>query len=60
MPNWKAATIPAREIVAGRYCQLEPLGAHHAAGLWREIADFPELWDYLSDGSFADSAGFAA
>lgn len=32
----------------------------HGAALWREIADFPQLWHYLFDGPFARESEFCA
>jgi len=47
---------PARTLLEGRYCRLEPLGAAHAADLF-DTCRSPALYDYLSDpppGSIAD------
>ena len=60
LPNWQPATLPPRETVRGRDCQLQPLTHAHAAQLWRAIAGLPDLWRYLPDGPFANQAEFAA
>ncbi|CAN5192275.1 GNAT family protein [soil metagenome] len=59
VPGWTGATVPARAVVQGRYCQLQPLGPQHAAALWSAIEGHADLWTYLPDGPFADGGGFA-
>lgn len=44
---------PARTVIQGRYCRLEPLGAAHASGLFESCAE-PRLYDYLFDAPPAD------
>ena len=58
LPDWKPATLPPREIISGRYCQLEPLQSAHAGWLWDAIEDHPALWTYLPDGPFESGGAF--
>lgn len=58
VPDWKPATLPPREIMCGRYCQLQPLESAHAAWLWDAIENHPDLWLYLPDGPFEGGGAF--
>ena len=58
LPNWKPATLPPRETMVGRYCQLQPLQSVHAGWLWDAIEEHPDLWLYLYDGPFASGGEF--
>ena len=60
LPDWKPATVPPRDVMRGRHCQLSPLTLNHAPQLWRALADHPDLWRYLPDGPFASEADFSA
>ncbi|WP_245450084.1 GNAT family N-acetyltransferase [Chelatococcus asaccharovorans] len=56
-----ARGVPARTVLPGRYCRLEPLeAARHAPDLWRALAGHDRLWDFLMQGPFADEADFTA
>ena len=58
MPDWKSAALPPREIIRGRYCQLQPLESAHAGWLWDAIEAAPELWNYMSAGPFESGGAF--
>ena len=58
LPDWKPATLPPHETIAGRYCQLQPLHSSHAGWLWDAIENHPELWLYLYDGPFPSGGAF--
>ncbi|MDB6167691.1 MAG: Acetyltransferase [Verrucomicrobia bacterium] len=56
VPGWKPATRPARAMIAGRYCRLEPLSAGaHAAPLHEanRLDVDGRSWTYLPYGPFA-------
>ena len=62
-PNWRPATVPAREVIAGRFVYLEPVDpARHSAALFAAQAPDgdPHIWDYMSVGPFATQADFSA
>ena len=56
--------LPARVIIDGAYCRLEPLHVRHAPDLWHAArTGTPEgdaSWDYLGYGPFASEAALAA
>ena len=58
VPDWKPATLPPREIIVGRYCQLQPLQSSHAGWLWDALEEAPALWTYLYDGPFESGGEF--
>lgn len=58
LPDWKPATLPPRELICGRYCQLQPLESAHAGWLWDAIEAHPDLWFYLPDGPFESGSAF--
>lgn len=35
-------------VLQGQHIRLEPLRAHHAAGLWEAGGRYPEIWTWLS------------
>jgi RimJ/RimL family protein N-acetyltransferase len=53
--DWTPPARPARVTLAGRYCRVEPLAAHHARESWDAQALDGEHrnWTYLSHGPFA-------
>ncbi|WPO97952.1 GNAT family protein [Pseudomonas sp. HR96] len=61
--DWTARQHPAREILQGRTCRLEPLdAAQHAEPLfaaYRQAADGSD-WTYLFVGPFEDLASYQA
>jgi RimJ/RimL family protein N-acetyltransferase len=64
--RWTPAVPPERQVLTGRYVQLEPFEDHHRSALHTSLhaAGDPSLWDYLSYGPFDDhqdwNAWFAA
>ena len=61
VPNWRPPPAPAREILTGHYCRLEPLDpVRHARELYRANQLDPDgrNWTYLSYGPFADFAAY--
>lgn len=58
LPDWKPATLPPRETILGRYCQLQPLQSAHAGWLWDAIEAAPELFTYLPYGPFEGGGEF--
>jgi len=63
LPGWSPRPRPARAVLEGRLCRLEPLDAQrHAAALHAAYAEDREgrLWTYLPYGPFASAAEYAA
>jgi len=62
LPDWQPRPRPARVVLTGRYCRLEPLDAQrHADALfaaYAQAADTARDWTYLSVGPFADAGEF--
>ena len=57
--DWQAARAPSGEVLAGTHVRLEPLSPErHAAQLYDQVADHPELWTYMPWGPFSSSSGF--
>lgn len=58
--DWHGCPAPAREIMRGRYCTLEPLDAEqHADDLFTAYSeDAGGLWTYLADGPYASREDF--
>lgn len=54
LPDWTARQRPARQVLQGVRCRLEPLDAHHATDLFASYvqASGPEDWTYLPFGPF--------
>ena len=55
VPGWKPPPAPARAIMEGRYCRLEPLAPDvHAAALFKANALNADgsLWTYMAYGPF--------
>lgn len=60
--DWYGAAPPVREVVAGRYCRLEPLSvARHGAALFAALSldTSGKGWTYLPYGPFADFESYA-
>jgi RimJ/RimL family protein N-acetyltransferase len=56
VPGWRPPHSPARVVLKGRYCVLEPLdAARHTRDLWAAYATAADLrnWTYLVNGPFA-------
>jgi RimJ/RimL family protein N-acetyltransferase len=60
--DWSAPSLPPREVLAGRYCRLEPLEARHAPELWEAYAHATDdrHWTYLLEGPYATFEEYAA
>ena len=55
LPGWRPPSRPARGVLAGRFCRVEPLDVErHAAGLHAANALDREgrMWTYLQSGPF--------
>ena len=59
LAGWRPPPLPPRAALEGRWCRLEPLAAHHAAGLWEALDGHPETWRHMPVGPF-DAAAYAA
>lgn len=62
VPDWKAPPRPARDVLHGRYCRLEPLNVErHAADLHHANSRDSEHrnWTYLGYGPFATLADYS-
>jgi RimJ/RimL family protein N-acetyltransferase len=56
LPNWKPPAFPARTLMEGRFCRLEPLDPKaHAGPLWEanSLDADGRMWTYLPYGPFA-------
>ncbi len=61
LPDWLPASLPARSILTGRFCRLEPLlPAAHAQELYDAFLPNPSGWTYLPYGPFPDFPSFQA
>ncbi len=63
VPGWRPPPRPAREVVSGRFCRLEPIDpARHARALFDANALDPDArgWTYLPYGPFADLEAYLA
>lgn len=63
LPNWNPPALPAREVLSGRYCRLEPLEPRkHGPALFREMGgkERESAWTYLPYGPFASLPDFIA
>lgn len=59
VPGWQGARRPEPRVIAGRYCQLEPLvAAQHADSLFAAFSADREgrNWTYLPYGPFASAS----
>ena len=57
LPEWQPRALPDRNVLEGRYCNLEPLVvSQHAAELFEEHQQTPDgsSWTYLPYGPFVD------
>lgn len=63
VPDWTPPPRPPRDVLAGRFCRLEPLDvAAHAADLHHHFAEDTDGrdWSYLPYGPFEDPGAFEA
>jgi RimJ/RimL family protein N-acetyltransferase len=63
VPDWRQPPRPARDILQGRWCRVEPLDPErHAGDLFAAYARDPDArhWTYLPYGPFADLAAYRA
>ncbi|WP_082781078.1 GNAT family N-acetyltransferase [Cephaloticoccus primus] len=63
LPDWQPLPLPARIVLEGRDCRLEPLDpARHSDALWAAYSQAPDArdWTYLPIGPFADAQAFRA
>ena len=63
LEGWTACPRPPRDVMAGRYCRLEPLDPdRHAAGLHAANSEDRggRIWTYLSYGPFNTLADYVA
>jgi RimJ/RimL family protein N-acetyltransferase len=63
LPDWVPPPRPPREVLAGRYCRLEPLDAsRHAADLHaaNSLDREGRMWTYLFSGPFSTLEEFTA
>ena len=63
LPHWKPPEPPAREVMEGRFCRIEPLDPNlHAASLHAANAQDTEgsMWTYLPYGPFDSPGGYRA
>lgn len=61
LPEWRAPPVPARRVLQGRYCRVEPLSAErHGADLWAaasmDVAG--ASWTYLPYGPFESQTAY--
>ena len=59
LAGWRPPPLPPRAAHEGRWCRLEPLAPHHAAGLHEAFDGHPEVWRHMPMGPF-DAASYAA
>lgn len=63
LPGWSPRPRPARDVIEGRHCRLEPLdAARHAAQLHAAYvkASDGRNWTYMAVGPFTDEAHYRA
>ena len=61
LPDWEPRVWPARAVMAGRYCRLEPLDAGRHADALAEANALDESgvgWTYLPYGPFSGNAKY--
>jgi RimJ/RimL family protein N-acetyltransferase len=63
LPGWRPPPRPARTVLEGRFCRVEPLDVErHARGLHDANSHDPEgrMWTYLFNGPFASLEEYRA
>jgi RimJ/RimL family protein N-acetyltransferase len=63
LPDWRTPPRPARDVLAGRYCRIEPLDAgRHAGDLFaaNSLDRDGRIWTYLAYGPFATQPAYEA
>jgi RimJ/RimL family protein N-acetyltransferase len=61
VPGWTPRPPPAREVMQGHYCRLEPLSAAQHADLLHDANSLDRdgrMWAYMLTGPFADGAAY--
>ena len=61
LPDWKPVMHPAKDVMQGKYCRLEPISvAAHATDLYEAycLDDKGILWTYLPYGPFENIASY--
>ena len=60
--DWKTPPAPARDVMRGRHCRLEPLESRHARELWEANAHDRDHhnWTYLPYGPYQTFEDYAA
>lgn len=60
--EWHGAKRPARRVLAGQYCRLEPLEARHAEALFKAFQADTEgrNWTYMVNGPYPEFPPFKA
>lgn len=57
--SFSGANVPDGRALGGNHVRLERIDPErHGAGIWAQIKDHPEVWDYLFDAPPEDEAGF--
>lgn len=61
LPHFHGCPFPSARVLAGTWCQLEPLTSAHVPELYDAFAASPAtLWTYMPYGPFADAAALEA
>ena len=60
LAGWRPPPLPPRMGREGRWCRLEPLAPHHAAGLHEAYGGHPDVFRHLPTGPFAARADYVA
>ncbi len=61
LPDWRAPPRPGRDVLAGRYCRIEPLDVRrHAGDLFaaNSLDRDGRMWTYLAYGPFATQPAY--
>lgn len=59
LPGWTPPPVPPRQVMAGRYVQLEPIHPDHAGDLFAAALGHDWIWDYLPEGPYPTEAALA-
>lgn len=59
LANYRPRARPGDVMLAGHYGSVEKLDPlKHGSDLWMAFKGYPEIWDYMSSGPFADAKVF--